>query len=169
MKHGPRYRVPFRRRRTGKTDYRRRKKALKSGLPRAIVRRSNRYVRVQFATFDMKGDLIVASAFSKELGALGWEHSKNNTPAAYLTGYLAGKRASKAGVDKAVLDLGIHNPTKDSRVFATLKGILDAGVEIPHSEDILPSEERVKGKHLDEKIEADIDRIMKNLEAEQIE
>lgn len=166
MKHGPRYRVPFRRRRFSKTDYRRRKKLLKSGLPRAIVRRSNRYMRVQFATFDMGGDLIVASAISKELDSLGWKHAKNSTPAAYLTGYLAGRRASKAGVDTAVLDMGLHNPTKDSRVFATLKGILDAGIEIPHSEEILPPEERIKGKHMDEKIEADFDEVMKKMEAE---
>jgi large subunit ribosomal protein L18 len=166
MKHGPRYRVAFRRRRAGKTDYRRRRGMLKSGLPRAIVRRSNRYVRVQFATFDMRGDLIVASAISKELEALGWKHSKKNASAAYLTGYLAGKRASKAGVDKAVLDMSLYNPTKNSSVFATLKGIVDAGVDIPHSEEILPVEDRIKGKHLDEKMESDFDKILKKMEAE---
>lgn len=166
MKHGPRYRVPFRRRRVSKTDYRHRKRLLKSGLPRAIVRKSNKYIRVQFATFDMGGDLIVASAFSKELESLGWKHSKSNTSAAYLTGYLAGQRASKAGVDKAVLDIGLHNPTKDSGVFATLKGIIDAGIDIPHSEEILPSEDRIKGKHVDEKLEADLDKVMKNMEDE---
>ncbi len=166
IKHGPRYRVPFRRRRVGKTDYRHRKRLLKSGLPRAIVRKSNRYVRVQFATFDMGGDLIVASAISKELASLGWKHSMGNTSAAYLTGYLAGKRAAKAGVDRAVLDIGIHNPTKDSKVFATLKGIIDAGIQIPHNEEILPSEERIKGEHIKEEIKADFDKIIKNMEAE---
>lgn len=166
MKHGPRYRVPFRRREKGKTDYRHRKRLLKSGLPRAIVRKSNMYVRVQFATFDMGGDLIVASALSKELESLGWKHSKKNAPAAYLTGYLAGKRAFKAGVDKAVLDIGLHNPTKDSSMFATLKGLLDAGVNIPHSEDILPDDDRIRGKSLDEKMGSDFDKVLKKLEAE---
>ncbi len=166
MKHGPRYRVPFRRRRASKTDFRYRKGLLKSGLPRAIVRRSNRYVRVQFATFDMRGDLIVASALSKELKALGWNHSGSNTSAAYLTGYLAGKRASKAGIDKAVLDIGLHNPAKDSRVLATLKGIIDAGIEVPHDEGTLPSEERIRGKHVDEKLQTDFDNVIKNMEAE---
>jgi large subunit ribosomal protein L18 len=166
MKHGPRYRVPFRRRKKGKTDYRHRKRLLKSGLPRAIVRQSNMYVRVQFATFDMGGDLIVASALSKELESLGWKHSKKNAPAAYLTGYLAGKRASKAGVDKAVLDIGLHNPTKDSSMFATLKGLLDAGVDIPHSEGILPDDDRIRGKNLDEKMGSDFDKVLKKLEAE---
>ena len=166
MKHGPRYRVPFRRRKVSKTDYRKRKRLLKSGLPRAIVRRSNLYVRVQFATFDMGGDLIVASAISKELDSLGWKHSKKNAPAAYLTGYLAGKRASKAGVDKAVLDIGLYNPTKDSRVFATLRGIVDAGVSVPHSEDILPDDDRIRGKNIDEKMGSDFDKVLKKMEAE---
>ncbi|UCD92459.1 MAG: 50S ribosomal protein L18 [Methanobacteriota archaeon] len=166
MKHGPRYRVPFRRRRMGKTDFRKRKKLLTSKLPRAVVRNSNRYTRVQFATFSLKGDLVVASAISKELKSFGWKHSNGTTPAAYLTGFLAGKRASKAGLKKAVLDVGRHNPSRGSKVFASLKGMVDAGIDVPHSEEILPSEDRIKGKHLDEKIEADFDKVMKKLEAE---
>lgn len=166
MRHGPRYRVPLRRRKVSKTDYRKRKRLLKSGLPRAIVRRSNLYVRVQFATFDLKGDLIVASAFSKELDSMGWKHSKKNAPAAYLTGYLAGKRASKAGIDKAVLDIGLHKPTKNSSVLATLRGIVDAGISVPHSEDILPDDERIHGKTIDEKMGSDFDKVLKKMEAE---
>ncbi|MFQ6060065.1 MAG: 50S ribosomal protein L18, partial [Thermoplasmata archaeon] len=72
MKHGPRYRVPFRRRRLGKTDYRQRKRLLMSRLPRAVVRHSNRQSTVQFVTFALQGDLIVASAISKELESYGW-------------------------------------------------------------------------------------------------
>jgi large subunit ribosomal protein L18 len=33
-------------------------------------------------------------------------------------------------------------------VYAALKGALDAGLKVPHSPDILPSEERIKGKHI---------------------
>jgi large subunit ribosomal protein L18 len=124
------------------------------------------YIRVQFATFDMGGDLIVASAFSKELESLGWKHSKKNAPAAYLIGYLAGKRAAKAGVDKAVLDIGLHDPTKDSKVFATLKGMVDAGIDIPHSEDVLPDDDRIRGKNLDEKMGSDFEKVLKKMEAE---
>ncbi|MFQ5884438.1 MAG: 50S ribosomal protein L18 [Thermoplasmata archaeon] len=166
MKHGPRYRVPFRRRRIAKTDFRKRRKLLRSKLPRAVVRNSNRYITVQFATFGMQGDFVVASAVSKELESFGWKHSRGTTPAAYLTGYLAGKRASKAGISKAVLDIGLHNPSRGSKVFATLKGMVDAGIDVPHSEEILPSEDRIKGKHLDAKIEADFDKVMKKMEAE---
>lgn len=167
MRHGPRYRVPFRRRRRAKTDYRQRKRLLMSKLPRVIVRHSNKHTTVQFATFSIQGDLIVASAVSKELESFGWKHSKVNTPAAYLTGYLAGKRASKAGIDRAVLDIGLHNPSQGSKVFASLKGLLDAGIDIPHSEKILPAEERIRGEHTKKKnIEKDFETVMKKLEAE---
>jgi large subunit ribosomal protein L18 len=152
MGHGPRYRVARRRRREGKTDYRRRINLLKSREVRAVVRRSERNLRIQFVVFDPKGDRIIASAQGLELEKFGWKGSVSNTPAAYLTGYLAGKRAISAGINRAVLDIGLHTPTKGSRVFASLKGLLDAGLDIPHGEEVIPSEERIKGEHIDESI-----------------
>ena len=86
MATGPRYRVAFRRRREGRTDYYVRRKLLIGGETRAIVRRSIKNVTIQFADFDMEGDRIVVSASSKELKALGWEYSCSSIPAAYLTG-----------------------------------------------------------------------------------
>ena len=44
MATGPRYAVKFRRRREGKTDYKKRLNLLKSELPRFIVRISNKYI-----------------------------------------------------------------------------------------------------------------------------
>ena len=38
MATGPRYRVPFRRRRNGKTNYRSRRSLVLSGVPRVVVR-----------------------------------------------------------------------------------------------------------------------------------
>ena len=35
-----------------------------------------------------------------------------------------------------------------ARVFAALKGAVEAGLEIPHGEEILPSDERAKGAHI---------------------
>ena len=96
MATGPRYNVAFRRRREMRTDYYVRRKLLRGGETRAIVRRSNKNIMIQFADFDMGGDLIVASATSRELKALGWDKSCSSIPAAYLTGYLAGKKAVKA-------------------------------------------------------------------------
>jgi large subunit ribosomal protein L18 len=149
MGHGPRYRVPWRRRREGKTNYYKRLKLIKSGKPRMIVRRSLKYVTVQFAEARIEGDRVIAAAHSRELAKrYGWKGGTSNTSAAYLTGLLAGFRARLAGVEEAVLDIGLADAVPGSRVFAALKGALDAGIKIPHSENILPSEERIKGEHI---------------------
>jgi large subunit ribosomal protein L18 len=152
MAHGPRTRVPFRRRREGRTDYRRRLGLLRSGETRIVVRRTATNVIVQFVDWAETGDAVKATAVAQELKSMGWEGSPKNTPAAYLTGLLAGRRAKAAGVESAVLDIGRHVPTKGSRVFAALKGVLDAGIEVPHGgEDLYPSEERLNGAFLEQK------------------
>jgi len=148
MAEGARTRVPMKRRRENRTDYRSRKALIKSDLPRAVVRKSNRHVRVQIINYSEKGDKVLASGYSGELTDLGWKGNCDNTPGSYLTGYLAGKRAVGAGIDEAVLDIGRHVPAKGSIIFAALKGLLDAGVSIPHSKEVLPSDDRISGKHL---------------------
>jgi len=153
MAQGPRYKVPFRRRREGRTDYRQRARLLRARIPRAVVRISLKNTTIQFIDYDSAGDKVLASANSKELADMGWNLSTGNIPVAYLTGYLAGKRAKKAGVEEAVLDIGLKVPAKGAGCFAALKGMLDAGLEIPHGEDILPSEERIKGHHIGENVE----------------
>lgn len=154
MARGPRYHVAFRRRRQGKTDFRLRRKLIASDQSRAVVRCTSRNTTVQFINFDLQGDLVVAVATTKELGKLGWNRATGNTPSAYLVGYLAGKRAAENGISQAILDIGLKAPTKGSKVFAALKGMLDAGIDIPHSEDILPAEERISGTHISEKVPA---------------
>lgn len=148
MGQGPRYRVPFRRRREGRTDYRDRLALIKSGAPRLVVRKGLRTITVQFVEFHEKGDVVRAAATSRELAQHGWTHSGSATPAAYLTGLLAARRAKGKGVARAVLDIGHHEPTKGSRVFAALKGVLDGGVQVPHSDEVLPDEKRLQGAHL---------------------
>ena len=164
MAGGPRYRVPFRRRREGKTDYRYRLSLLKSGLPRAIFRRSNRYIIVQISEFSEKGDMIIASSTSKELSKYGWKGSFSSTPATYLTAYLTGKKAMDKGVKKAVFDMGLYVPSKGSRAFAALKGLVDAGMDIPHGENELPDESRIKGEHLGEEVMKMFDAVKAKLE-----
>ena len=136
-------RVPFRRRREGKTNYRHRLKQLKSGLPRAVVRKTLTKTIVQFIEYNQTGDKVLAQAVSTELKKFGWDGSCANIPSAYLTGLLAAKRAKDGKVKEAVLDIGLHSPSRGSKMFASLKGILDGGVEIPHSEDVVPSDEDV--------------------------
>jgi ribosomal protein L19E/ribosomal protein L18 len=151
MATGPRYKVPFRRRREGRTDYRRRAALLRSGVPRAVVRKSNRGVTIQFVEYRAGADFVVASAVSKELVKLGWTLPGKNTPGAYLTGLLAGTRAKEKGVDEAVLDIGLREPTKGNLMFAALKGLLDAGVD------------RLAGKHLREGTAAAFEDVKKKI------
>ncbi len=148
MATGPRYKVPFRRRREGRTDYRHRAALLRSDLPRAVVRKSNRNITVQLVTYDDKGDKVLASAVSTELADMGWSKSGKSTPGAYLTGLLAGKRAMEKGLEAAVLDIGLREPTKGALIFAALKGLVDAGIEIPHGDEMFPSDDRISGKHM---------------------
>lgn len=148
MAGGPRYAVAFRRRREGKTDYKLRLGLIRSGKPRAVVRISNRFVYVQIAESRPGGDIVRASASSKELTGMGWKAGTGNLPSAYLTGALAGQRALAKGVEQAILDIGLRASTKGSRLYAALKGLVDAGLKVPHSETVLPSAERIQGGHI---------------------
>jgi len=148
MAQNPRHRVPFRRRREGKTDYRARLKLIRSGRPRLVVRRTLKHMTVQLVNYDEKGDRVMVSATTGQLRELGWSGPTGNTPAAYLAGLLAGRRAAKANITEAILDLGRIRPSKGSKVFAALKGVLDAGVKVPHSDGVLPSGGRIQGGHL---------------------
>jgi large subunit ribosomal protein L18 len=71
-----------------------------------------------------------------------------NVPAAYLTGLLAGKKAKRLNVNEAILDIGLQNSTKGSRIYAAVKGIIDSGVNVPHDVEMLPKEDRLTGKHI---------------------
>ncbi len=149
MSDGPRYRVPFRRRREGRTDYRIRLALLRSGRARAVVRFTNRRVLVSVTAYDASGDRVVASATSPELATVGFPDAHlASTPAAYLTGYLAGLRAKAAGTTEAVLDAGLRHPTHGGRLLGALKGLLDAGLTIPHGSEGIPGADRINGQHL---------------------
>ncbi len=144
----PTYRMPFRRRREGKTNYAKRLRLLRSGKPRLVVRKSLKYITAQLVEYDEAGDRTLAVASSKELRAMGWQFACDNTPAAYLTGVLIGKRANEKKIKEAVVDLGLYASTKGSRIYAVVKGARDAGLQIAVSEEMLPSEERIAGKHI---------------------
>lgn len=149
MARGASYRVPLRRRREGKTNYYRRYRMIKSGQKiRAVVRRTNNYVIVQIVEFAPKGDVTKVAVHSRVLSKFGWKGDYNNSPAAYLTGLIAGLKAVKMGITRVILDIGLHRPTKGCRIFAAVKGLRDAGVEVPASDDVLPSEDRIRGEHI---------------------
>ena len=140
--------IPHRRRREQRTDYKQRLRLLKSRKPRLVVRSAGNSIVCQIILHDSKGDKTLASATSLELKKHGWKGHTGNLPAAYLTGFLCGHKAKKHKVKEAILDMGLHISVKGSRVYASLKGAIDSGLDIPHSADILPSEDRIKGAHI---------------------
>jgi len=152
------YLIQFKRRREDKTNYRKRIALLKSGKTRLVIRRSLSNITVQFVDFIPNGDKTVACATSTELKKLGWNRT-GNVPASYLTGLLAGKKAKDKKVEEAILDMGLHISTKGSRIYAALKGVLDSGIKVPCSEEILPSDDRIKGKHISKDLEKQFDDV----------
>jgi large subunit ribosomal protein L18 len=142
------YNVAFRRRREGKTNYNKRLAFLKSGSTRLVARKTSNQIIVQLVNYSPEGDKVVVTVDGKKLMKMGWFRSKN-LPTAYLSGYVAGKEAIKKGVKGAVLDIGRNTPTKSFYAFAVLKGAIDAGLDIPHSDTVF-DEERFNGKHITE-------------------
>jgi large subunit ribosomal protein L18 len=103
---------------------------------------------VQIALAKPHGDEVLASANSHELTkTYGWKAPSGNISAAYLTGYLCGLKAKADGIKEAILDIGLIAPTKGAKIFAALSGVVDAGVDVPHSEEKIVKE-RMKGEHI---------------------
>ncbi|MHA1752663.1 MAG: 50S ribosomal protein L18 [Candidatus Helarchaeota archaeon] len=150
MAKGPKYRVRFKRHRNGKTNYYLRKRLIQSNLPRIVIRKSNKYILIQLIEAQIEGDRILSSTNSKELiKKYDWGGSCNSIPTAYLTGYLAGLKINASNnIEKAILDLGLQKITYGSKLFSALKGLVDADINIPHSDKIFPPEERISGEHI---------------------
>lgn len=158
--------LPFKRRREGRTNYARRLSLVKSGKTRLVIRRTIKNMLIQFIDFDPKGDKTVLTTVSKDLLKHGWTSYTGNLPAAYLTGFLAGKKALSMKIKEAVLDIGLHTNTKGSRIYSALKGVIDAGVKINANKEIFPSAERIHGANTKdaEKIKKEFDVVLKNIE-----
>lgn len=159
--------MPFKRRREGKTDYRARVRLInqdknKYNTPkyRFVVRFTNKDIIAQIVSASIAGDMVLASAYARELPHYGLEVGLTNYAAAYCTGLLLARRVLKklemdeeyvgnveaTGDDysvepaesrrpfRALLDVGLIRTTTGNRVFGALKGALDGGLDIPHSE-----------------------------------
>jgi len=148
MAKGPTYVVGYRRKRKGKTNYKRRLNLLKSKRSRVVIRKSNKHIMAQVVDYKDDGDVVIASSHSSELPKFGWTFSSGNLPASYLTGLLCGLRGKSKGVKKAILDIGMDPSVKGSRIYSALKGARDSGIDIAMSEEIIPPEDRIGGKHI---------------------
>src|SRR3989338_1761895 len=149
MKKGKAYTLDFRRKREGKTDYKTRLRLLSSGRPRIVLRKTLNSFSVQFVKFDSAGDKVLVSASTLNLLKYGWKGHCGNLSSAYLVGLLCGLKAKKNRFDSGILDLGIFRAVPGSSFFAAVKGLVDVGVKVAFKEDVLPSYERVSGKHIE--------------------
>ncbi len=157
MVRGKNQRLKFKRRRSAETDYRRRLKLLRAGQPRAVVRVTNRQVICQLVGFEVDGDRVITEVSGKTLiDKYGWpsDVSRKSVPACYLAGFALAKKAAAAGIDSAILDIGLAASTRGNRAFSALKGMLDGGMELPHGESILPDEGRINGAHINDSLAA---------------
>ena len=132
-----------RRRKEGKTDYKARFGFLKSGIPRVVARRTNKYLIAQIISSDVAQDKVIIEVNSKELLSKGWPKelagSLKSLPACYLTGYLLGKKSKD--IQKGILDIGLQRSISKNRIYSFLKGLVDSGFEIAHDEKVFPSDE----------------------------
>jgi len=163
-----RFQVKYRRRREGKTDYQARKNLIiqdknkyNTSKFRLVVRFTNKDVVAQIIYAKIKGDFVLAAAYSHELPRYGVQTGLTNYAAAYATGLLVARRvltklklADKykgvASVDGklfnvepiadgpkpfyVLLDVGLTRTSTGNRVFGALKGAADGGLGVPHSD-----------------------------------
>ncbi|KAK3001909.1 hypothetical protein RJ639_020735, partial [Escallonia herrerae] len=127
---------------------------------RFVVRFTNKDITAQIVSASIAGDMVLAAAYSHELPHYGLEVGLTNYAAAYCTGLLLARRVLKmlemddeyqgnveaTGEDysvepaesrrpfRALLDVGLIRTTTGNRVFGALKGALDGGLDIPHSD-----------------------------------
>ncbi|XP_027335512.1 60S ribosomal protein L5 isoform X2 [Abrus precatorius] len=159
-----RYQVKFKRRREGKTDYRARIRLINQDKNKYNTPKyryvTNKDITAQIVSASIAGDIVLAAAYSHELPRYGLKVGLTNYAAAYCTGLLLARRVLKmlemdeeyegnveaTGEDfsvepaetrrpfRALLDVGLIKTTTGNRVFGALKGALDGGLDIPHSE-----------------------------------
>jgi large subunit ribosomal protein L18 len=140
--------IPYRRRREQKTNYDKRLKLLLSDTPRLVVRITGNRIIGQLTKFSPQGDLVLCAVDSSILKKYGWHYSAKNLPAAYLTGLLLGKAALGKDINQAILDVGLRTPFKKGKIYAFLKGVIDAGLNVPCDENIFPTEKHLTGNHV---------------------
>jgi large subunit ribosomal protein L18 len=148
MRRGKVFTVPFRRKRQGRTSYRKRLNILQSNKFRFVVRKSLKNFQASIIQYNVKGDRVLLTVNSNSLSKFGWKGDTGNLPSAYLVGLLTGKKAIEKGIKEVILDLGFNKSVKGSRLYSALAGAIDAGLKIPFNQEVLPSKDRILGHHI---------------------
>merc|ERR1711893_109322 len=113
----------------------------------------------------LEGDIVICAAYSHELPRYGVKVGLTNYAAAYCTGFLLARRVlQKFGLDsiykgvekidgeeyfvededdqpgafRCCLDVGLARTSTGARIFGAMKGAVDGGLDIPHSEKRFP-------------------------------
>lgn len=145
-----------RRREENKTDYQKRLKLLKGGKPRIVFRKTNRLIISEYISSKEAQDKILFGFDSRKLNDYGWpkdaQGSLKSITASYLTGYLTGKIIISKKLEAPILDSGMNRAIHKNKVYAFLKGLIDAGIKINCKEEFFPEESRTGGEHLKNKI-----------------
>lgn len=156
------------RRKSHQTDYGKRLKLLKSERPRLVFRKTNSAVIVQYVESVAAQDKAVFGVTSKALLKHGWPEafkgSLKSIPAAYLTGYLVAKKIAKEKLTTPIVDLGMQRTLYKTRVYAFIKGLIDAGLEVNCKEEAFPEDERISGASMKEDFTKTFEIIKSNLE-----
>ena len=140
--------LALKRRRNGRTNYKKRLRLLLSRSARAVIRKTSTKAIIQIVKYQPTGDKVVVGATSDTVRGVGWPYNGSNVPGFYLTGIAAGKKALEKGVDSVIIDVGLRRVTKANCLFAAMKGLQEAGVKVKIDEKHVPSKERLEGKHI---------------------
>jgi large subunit ribosomal protein L5e len=132
---------------------------------------SRRDIICQIVAAKIVGDEVLTAAYAHELPRYGVKLGLTNFGAAYCVGLLCARRhLQKIGLDeiykgteevtgetfeieedddkrpfRAVLDVGLTRCTTGNKVFAVMKGAVDGGINIPHSEKRFPAYSKEEG------------------------
>jgi len=159
-----------RRRKENKTDYSNRIKFLKSGKPRIVFRKTNKYVIAQYVISKQAQDKIVIGLSSKILLKYGWpkelDGSLKSISASYLLGLLIGKKIIKEKLESPIIDFGMIRSLHKTKIYGFLKGLIDAGVEIKCSKETFPDENQIKGKYMIEDFSKIFETVKSKVETE---
>lgn len=152
-----------------KTDYKARLKLLNSGRNRIVFRKTARYIIGQYVKSGEAKDYVILGLTSKELLKYGWPQSLQGSlksiPASYLTGFLLGKKIlDKEEKPEAIFDIGLLRSIPKSRIYSFLKGVADSGINLKYKEEMIPDENRIKGRHLKNSIAENFNKIKENIE-----
>ncbi|MFQ5531825.1 MAG: 50S ribosomal protein L18 [Candidatus Nanoarchaeia archaeon] len=157
-----------RRRLEHKTNYASRLKLLKSEKPRLVFRKSNKYLIAQYTQSKEAQDKVELSINSKKLLKNGWpselKNSLKSIPAAYLTGFLIGKKIEKRKLETPIIDFGMVRVIHKSKTFAFIKGLKDSGLGIKSKEEVFPNEDRIQGKHMKKDFSENFKKIKSEIE-----